>query len=327
LQIKSFNPQQKSIWNDFVARHAPESFLLTREYVSYHENIYADRSLLVYDAAGVLIAIFPCADIPNCSGAIASHPGLTYGGLIHGIEAEPDLVVEILQAVCEHFQKAGCSDLVYRSRPIHLRSGWHSLNEYALWRCGAEVVQRDLWNVVSLRDGRRCSSNHRTQVRQALRLGLSVRKLSFDAYPAFYEALVQNLQSRYRLDPVHSLGDLRLLASRFPKQIQLWGMQDPEGIDHAYVWLFKFGARAWHTQYIVGTPAGRRSRAPRALLEHLVSAAEEEGVSSFSFGRSTEADGHKLNAGLFGFKSEIGRGSVVQDIYRLPLGRTSGQKL
>src|SRR5579862_9144346 len=81
VQALRYGPGSKSVWNDFARVANSGTFLFDRSYMDYHADRFQDHSLMVFDQ-GRLAAIFP-ANLANPT-MVASHDGLTYGGLITG---------------------------------------------------------------------------------------------------------------------------------------------------------------------------------------------------------------------------------------------------
>lgn len=329
MKIRAYTEADEGAWDELVAAAPMGSFLHSRKFLSYHGDRFVDASLVMLDDAGHLRAVLPAVLDPSDSTTVVSHAGATFGGVIHLEDVTADETLQLLAAGLEFYRQAGRSTLVYKCVPFHVPSRPSSADQYALWRLGAKLYRRDLWNVVDLNEPRlvRMARLRRRRMARASNAGLTaVREVSDPAYAEFHRILVGNL-TRHGVSPVHSVAEMTLLRDRFPEHIDLWLVRDPDGAAVAGGWFFRYSPRTWHAQYISTTEAGRECSANDQLIEQVMASAKEEGVRYFSFGSSTEQEGRVLNAGLYAFKSSFGFGSVVQDFYRFDLSQphdTSG---
>jgi hypothetical protein len=310
-------------WDAFVAAAPTGTFLHTRRFLSYHGERFRDCSLLFVDAADRVCGVLPAAADPDDAAAAVSHPGATYGGLLlsdrrYGLDA-----FELLELARRSLAGAGFRRLVYKSVPPHVHRGIRQADLYALWRMGARLVRRDLWNVIDLTRPREVEAARRRRLRRVRDQVVNIaRDDSASAYPEFHAVLTECLAQRHGVRPVHTVAEMQLLHARFPRQISLWLARDEAGRCVAGEWIFDLGETC-HGQYGVATEAGRAMSAQDLLLEAIISDGAARGSRSFSFGTSTESAGQVLNEGLYGYKASFGAGSVVHDFYELDLERGS----
>ena len=306
-------------WDQFVPKTAQGVFLQSRRFLAYHGNRFKDISLLIENDKGQIRALFPAAESADNKTHVVSHPGITYGGLLHDPGCRADEIMEMVAGIRAWYREHGYRSLIYKAVPHHVQRQVVQADLYALWREGGMLVRRDLWNVLDLGQPRRVSKGHNWGYKRAIKSGLSVNVLDDKRYVSFHEMLVEGLMERHDTQPVHALEEFLDLQQRFPEEIQLWGCQTSDGELIAGLWLFKLHPKCWHTQYIIANAKGRELFATDLLLEELINRAQLAKVSYFSFGCSTEDGGLSLNAGLFSFKAGFGAGAVVQDFYEVDL--------
>ena len=51
-------------------------------FLNYHKDRFSDKSLLIY-RKDQLVALFPASEFGEHNKSIVSHPGITFGGLMH----------------------------------------------------------------------------------------------------------------------------------------------------------------------------------------------------------------------------------------------------
>src|SRR5690242_18416021 len=116
LSVERYLPRHKVAWDSFVQQACNSTFLFQRDYMDYHRDRFADHSMMIY-RGDELKAVLP-ANI-RTDGILASHEGLTYGGLV--IAGDATLVEtlswfhELLADLC----KRGISTLRYKRMPSY----------------------------------------------------------------------------------------------------------------------------------------------------------------------------------------------------------------
>jgi hypothetical protein len=319
ITAKPFAPGDERAWDDFVATCPAGTFLHTRRFLGYHAARFKDCSLQFFDGAGRLCGVMPAAVGPEDPDLVVSHPGATYAGLLHNQKKYGLDVIAMLAAARAHYAGAGFRRLQYKSVPSHFHSAPSQIDLYALWRAGAHLVRRDLWNVIDLTRPRKVDEARRRRLRRARDCGIRVVKGgSADAYDSFHLVLTQCLAERHAAAPVHSLEEMKLLQSLFEDRIALWLAFDASGSCLAGEWIFDCG-ESYHGQYGAATESGRDQSAQDLLLETIIEDAARRGVRCFSFGASTQDAGRTVNEGLFRYKASFGAGAVVHDSYELDL--------
>lgn len=320
MKVRAYQEADAAKWDDMAGHCACGTFLHTRRFLSYHGSRFTDLSVICEDARGRAAGIFPAALRPDDPACVSSHPGATYGGLLHTEDNAADRVEEMLAGIVGYYRARGLKRLEYKSVPPHLQSPCSQADQHALWKLGAQPARRDLWNVIAMSGRPGYSRHHERAVARARKDDVAIGVASSDAeYRAFHDVLVTRLEERHGVAPVHTPEEMLLLRDRFPQNVALWLARDGGGRLLAGSWVFMFAKKAWHTQYIASTPAGRDRCATHLLFDKLIRQAEKNGVGYVSFGSSTEDGGRRLNAGLYDFKAGFGAGGVCHDIYRLDL--------
>src|SRR4051812_20508138 len=101
MEIVAFTEEHAVTWDDLVQEAPMGTFLHTRRFLSYHGERFRDASLLLRERGGVR-ALFPAAVDPADPACVASHPGATYGGVVHDGSVNGERMLEALGLVCAH---------------------------------------------------------------------------------------------------------------------------------------------------------------------------------------------------------------------------------
>lgn len=313
IQVRPFEPEDANTWDSYCSQALQGTFLHTRRFLSYHGDRFVDQSL-VLESEDKWIGLFPAALDSSGRKCIISHPGITYGGLLHCGDLQGAHAIEALRQIQTYYQQLGFQEILYKAVPAIYHKAPAQDDLYALFQLGALRTRVDLSCTIDLRQRLPASSRRMRSLRKALAADVETTEgLSF--LPALWEVLADNLQRKHRAVPVHSLAEISLLAARFPENIRCivarWQHKIVAG-----VLLFNTPG-VHHAQYIASSAEGYRLSALDAIFNYCISMATDAGCRWFDFGTSNEQSGTVLNKGLYEFKSEFGGGGVVHEFYTL----------
>jgi|SRR5882672_3035350 len=302
-------------WDQFCAASFCATFLHTRRFLSYHLDRFADLSLIVEDE-GRWVGILPAAKHPQDDACVVSHPGITYGGLLHDGSLRGERMLTAIETTVQYYASRGSRRLVYKPVP-HIYHRVPAQDDlYALFRLNAVRSRCDLSCAVDLAHRLAASERRKRSRRKAERAGTSVSEGSHHAI-AFWSVLKENLAREHRAAPAHTLDEIALLMERFPENIRIVAAE-LDGKLEAGVVLF-VTEMTHHAQYIASSERGYKACALDAVFEHCIAAGQSAGARWFDFGTSNESGGRVLNEGLYRFKSEFGSGGIVHEFYELAI--------
>jgi hypothetical protein len=316
VNVVPYSDESRDRWDRFVAESCNGTFLHSRRFLSYHGARFEDVSLLAHDAKDCLVGVLPAAVNPRDRTEVVSHPGITYGSLIHARELSGGDLLRALEVVVEHYRQQGFRRFLYLPVPRVFQDVPSEDDLYALFRLGAHRYRCNLSAVIDLARRPPVSKRRARSLKKAAALGVAVRR-GLEDLEAYWTILSETLAERHGAKPVHSLEEMRELAGRFPGEIALATAHlDAELVAGAV--LFNTST-AVHTQYLAASPRGRESAALDVVIGDCIEHAASEGKRYFSLGTSTEQDGLVLNEGLYTFKAEFGAGGLVHEGYSIAL--------
>ena len=303
--LRPYTPADAGAWDALVEHSRNGNLLHRRAYMDYHADRFVDGSLIV-DRNGEALAVFP-ANIKDKT--VTSHGGLTYAGLISTQAMRAEWALEVFERIGDHYRSLGVERLVYKAVPHIFHAYPAEEDMYALDRLGARLVRRDVSSVIALQEPFHFTDGRRRAVNKARKLGIQLR-VGTDL--AAFHALLSEVLRKHDTVPTHSLLELNLLQTRFPRQIVLHEARN-EGDLLAAALVYDFG-RVVHTQYLAASEAGRSVNALNLLLAELIEHTYADRMY-FSLGISTEREGQVLNGGLITQKEYFGARAVVHDFY------------
>jgi hypothetical protein len=302
-------------WDALVERAPMGTFLHTRRFLSYHGGRFQDASVVVRRGDGRLLGVVPAAIDPAAEDTIVSHPGATFGGVVHAGSLAGGAMVGALEAVRRHYATAGYKTLLYKAVPWIYHRQPAEDDAYALARLGASCVRRDLSCCVDLGTQRRTSERRRRGRTRAEAAGITI-VAGTDIARRLWGVVEDNLERKYSVAPVHTVDEILLLNNLFPGRIKFVGAALGDEVVAGVV-LF-VNPRIVHAQYIAASENGKRANALDLVFDYCIREAIATGHARFNFGISDFQDG-RLNDSLYEFKRGFGGGGVTHDWYELEL--------
>lgn len=312
MTIEPYSPAQRDEWNRLVRDSRNATFLLDRDYMDYHSDRFPDRSLMLRDDHGRLVAALPA----TASGTVIhSHRGLTYGGWIMDRRHSPMAVMlRGWTLMTGMLRDEGFTELIYKTIPYIYHRYPSDEEQYLIFRAGGRLIESNLSAAVDLTAPVAFDSNASRGAAYATRNGVTVAESS--DFNGFWEILSQLLHDRYDTLPVHTAGEIAMLASRFPDNIRLY-TATCDGAIVAGTVIFMTDTVA-HAQYIAASPDGKRLKALPLLFSWIMENCCA-GRRYFDFGTSNEDHGRYLNEGLIRQKNGMGGRGVAYNVYSIPL--------
>jgi hypothetical protein len=310
IEIRVYNSEFKSLWDDFVSSAKNSVFLFYRDYMEYHSERFEDHSLLFF-RDNSLIALLP-ANIEN--NTLYSHAGLTFGGVISGYDMNLTVMLDIFSSLVNHCRNQGINEIVYKAMPYIYHSIPADEDLYALFRFEARLFVRNVTSSIYEPSKLEFYGRRLRAIKKAKNNNLTVKR-SYD-FKNYVQILEDVLKERHGVKPVHTLHEIELLANRFPNNIKLFASFKNE-IMLAGVIVYE-SKNVAHAQYIANSNEGRDFCALDLTLDFLINDFCKTS-RYFDFGISTEQAGRFLNVGLADYKESFGARAVMHDIYKIPI--------
>lgn len=322
FQIIPYNESLQTEWDHLVNQSRQGTFLFNRAYMDYHADRFHDESLMIRDEKGRFVALFPVCRIPGEASAVASHAGLTYGGLLTTSRVSVEAMLEIFQVVKHYFAEQGFTSLLYKPIPYIYHQYPSEEDLYALFRIGAELETRSISSVIDLTMPYSFSELRRRKVRKAERTASLLYTESMEHLETYWHVLDSVLISRHNVHPVHTLEEIQLLINHFPNQIKLCTACMADNPSHVVAGCLLFVCQnVVHVQYIASGKDGKACGALDWLFARVITEVRKRlpQIRYFDFGISTEHGGLYLNEGLIFQKEGFGGRGVCYDSYRVAL--------
>jgi len=315
LRVRLYKLEDSEVWDKLVVESWNGTFLHTRRFLSYHCERFQDISLVIEDSSGQMIGVFPAAIDPAKQDRAISHPGITYGGIVHNGKVRGTVMVKVLHLISETYQKIGVCTLRYKTVPYIYHRVPASDDLYALFRLEAVRYRCDLCSTIDLDSQVRLSRGRTQALKKARNAGVCI-KYGTKYLEEFWQILEEN-KKKYGVKPIHSWQEIQYLYSLFPDNIEIVvGVLNNQVVAGAV--LFKTD-QVIHPQYGAASLEGYTICALDLIYQHCIEKSKSARVRYFDFGISNENEGHYLNESLDEFKSMFGGRGVVHEFYEINL--------
>ena len=314
MKIRRYQKKDSLLWDQLVEGSWNGTFLHTRKYLAYHGSRFKDISLIIENEKGQPAGVFPAAVDPYDSAAIISHPGITYGGVVHRGQLRGEGMVEAVKMAVEYYSSAGYKSLTYKTVP----SCYHRVpaedDRYAIHRLNGHRIRCELSAVINLHSRGQVSDRRKRCLSKAAGSGLEIVS-GPKLLPDFWRLLEKTLSQRHNASPVHSLLEITKLSKLFPENIE--SVAAVQGGKMAAGALLYKTHSVIRTQYMASGEEGRKNGALDLVLESSILKAEERGCRYFDMGTSNLEQGKILNQSLYQFKTEFGAGGTVFEQFQI----------
>jgi hypothetical protein len=312
ISVVPYSIEMKCQWDEFADTCKNGTFLLFRNFMDYHSDRFRDHSMMIYDDDR-LVALFP-ANI-RCDGVVASHDGLTYGGLLVRKHEYSQNTITYFKALLEHLNRNDIQKIIFKQIPSLYCSISCEEIDYALGLANARIERVDLVSAIEINSPdrikyqrRRCSGINKAREN-------NISALETDDFSQFWnEILTPNLEARYCVRPIHTLQEIQQLDQDNPGKIRQFCAYYDNRI-MAGCTVFETDHVA-HIQYFSGCGEGRRNGSLDFLVNYLLTDIYQE-KKYLDFGNSNRCGWKNVNNGLLDWKEGFGARSYAQRFYEV----------
>jgi hypothetical protein len=316
IRVSPYSDQDFIPWDDFIVSAPMATFLHSRRFLAYHRDRFKDVSVILKDDSGNTVGLFPAAIDRSNAGCVVSHPGATFGGLIHVGSLKGEASLNALSAIRDFYAEQGFTTLRYKAVPYIYQCSPSGDDLYALFRLGAQRSRCDLSCTIDLANRAPISKRRKRSLARGQKRGVEVAE-GAAFIDSLWQIVEENLDRKLSSKPVHSADEIRYLHRHFPENIRfVAGLLSGEVV--AGVTLFST-TTVVRAQYIASNIAGNDACALDSVLEHCIEESKNRNMRYFDFGTSNTHEGCSLSTGIYKFKCEFGGGGVVHEFYDIEL--------
>jgi hypothetical protein len=310
MDIIRYEESRKEEWDKFIAICKNKHFMFFRDYMDYHDHIFKDHSLLVYEKKN-LVAVIPANE---SNSILYTHQGLTFGGVLCSDGVGSEFILNLFTNLKSYCSELGFEKIIYKCIPYIYSSSPSEEDRYSLFINDAKLCRRDV--SVAIKQTRSIPYQKR-RIRSIKKAKKSnVKLVEVTDFSDYWDLLNSVLSKNHNTKPVHTLEEIHRLRDFFPNNIRCFVAKiEDEVVSGTTMYVTDHVA---HCQYLASNEKGRAVGALDYLLDSLISD-EFKGIDYFDFGISNEEQGRVLNLGLIAQKEGFGARAVCHDFYELSL--------
>lgn len=322
MQIRRYTDNDTQRWDQFVGDSKNGTFLFFRNYMDYHRDRFEDHSLIVENDKNQIVAIIPANEILSSQShkrVLFSHQGLTYGGLVLSSKNKVFDVLKIFDIVIDYLRQNHFESWYYKQIPTIYHQIPAQEDEYALWKNNASLEACLISSTIKLNEifgNTLLEGQRRRGMEHALLQGYQLIETS--DIQQFWPIMEQNLMIKYAAKPVHSIHEMELLMSRFPKSIKCY-LAVKDGEPQAGAIIYIANKMTVHLQYCHATEQGKKDRVLDFLYISLTEIFQQQSFQYFDLGTSNEDGGKYLNESLIANKQSFGGRGIAYKTYRIQI--------
>lgn len=275
--------------------------------MDYHSDRFKDFSVMIYKDEE-LYAVLPANVVGD---RVISHQGLTYGSFVLQDKAKLFHAFDAFKAMLAFYEVEGIKELEIKVIPTFYNKMPADELDYFLYKANAQLLKKDVLMIVDYAHKLPFQKNRREGINKALRAGLEL-KVDINFKDFWNNVLIPNLKNKHGINPVHSLEEIELLASRFPNNIKQVNIYKGETVV-AGTTVFLTETTV-HPQYVSGN-ADKNAFGSLDLAYDYIINKMCNNKRYFDFNISSEDNGSKINDGLIFWKESCGARSYTANTF------------
>jgi len=306
--------RHEQLWDSFLPQTVNGNLFQTRRFLKYHPpGRFVDHSLLFFDSDELLAV----AAGEETEGRWSAHRFSSHGGLaiLPGLRA--DRCLDAVLGLLRYATERGWRRLSMRFAPSYLWRGDLDVLHWALEICGFREQGKELaWGFLpGPRSEAELLAGYANGARGAVIKArkeaiLTVRRS--DDLPAYWRLLQRNLDTRFQVEPTHTLDEMLRIRSLCPHEVSLWGVFHPDAGMIAGALIFEVSATGAHTFYSAQDYGFHLLRSTSLLMHELCLEYVVRQQRCLNHGVITAHGAEELNLGLSWFKQSFGARPAVR---------------
>ena len=322
VYVRRYCEEDRDRWDAWVANSINGTLMHTRQLLSYHPpERFREHSLLFFDSASRLCAVFPAAEVSEQNGLVLkSHPGTTSGGLVVDGSVSSVRADQLISCLTQYAVANGFRGIWFRHSEKIFHRQWCEELDAALFRADFQILGRELSCVAKLSEighsevPQNFSSAAQRATRKAIKSGITAG--TSEDFCSYWRILESNLHDQHGTHPTHTLDEILRLKSLFHDRIQLIAAT-LDGEMTAGTVLFHMNSVASHTFYMAQDYRHQTTRSLNLVLAVALRETALRGAQWLNYGISSipGTGGREMNEGLYHFKRNCGGEGVLRDLF------------
>ncbi|MFC1558186.1 GNAT family N-acetyltransferase [candidate division KSB1 bacterium] len=320
IDVKKMKKSDTGEWDRFVNDSENGTIFHLQKFLGYHPKNRFINCHLMFRYNKQLIGVIPGTEkYIDGKKIFVSHPGVSFGGLVFKNDISLFRQDSVIKSMLNYFKKNIFNEVYITCPPLpYMKSLCESIN-FFFYSNGLRIIRKELSSVIPLsytsKDDILKSFRRSTRGSYRKAVKSEIYTEESNDVDTFYPIL-KTVKDAYKVNPAHSLSELKKLLKLFPDRIKLFGTFHKKKLIGGIVFFLCDSTNALifyniiDKKYQLMKPANFQVY---KVIEYLW----ERGYKELDFGISTiDMD---PNIGLIRFKMGFGARNYARNYYYIEL--------
>lgn len=322
--IRPYCPEDAAAWKAFLAGSNNGTLFHDLDFLDYHPPGKYDFRHLIASQGESIEALVPGA--LSTDGVFVSLAGASVGGPVVKSSVPVEACLHLVEALQLYCASAGWRGIDITLAPAVYQQEPDQKIDFALYRCGFELVDRSMPLLLPLERDKRAHYQHlfrqsqRSYVRACARKGVVVTEAGIEELGQFLDCFAETYV-RLQAVPTHTPEEIESLFQRLPTRLRIWSAK-LAGTTIASVLLLVINTQICNAFYICDRGSYRDFHGATVLLAEAADVLAARGFRYLDLGPS--ATSAHFNRGVVSFKESLGARPFCRDRWRWRNNRPHG---
>ena len=323
IEILKYSHNMNTQWDQFISDSFNGTIFHSRKFLAYHIDRNFEDCSLIFKKRGTIIAVLPAAIINKDQKTFFSHPGASFGGIVHKNLSFDDcnIILELINTFC--VENKFDSIFIVQTPTIYNKHNQNEIVDYTLklnhyknienYISNVLIVENDIKNqIIKIAKNK----NRTLGFYDGLIKDYELEFKWVDDFDDFYPILISN-KKKHNARPTHSKKELEVLKTSFPSdvlQLMLYHKNIPIG----GMTIFKANTKGAILFYSMFDYEYNKMQPIPLLMHYIIRWAKENDLIFIDYGIShmPQADNPLTpSKSLIKFKEEFGCFGIIRNAY------------
>jgi hypothetical protein len=323
IEILKYSHNMNTQWDQFISDSFNGTIFHKRKFLAYHIDRVFDDCSLIFKKRDKIIAVLPAAIINNKQKIFFSHPGASFGGVIHKNLSFNDCTM-VLDLINEFFVKNNFDSIFMVQTPtIYNTHNQNEIVDYTLKFGNYKNIENYISNILLIEHDVKNqlikiakNKNRTIGFYDGLIQEYDLQFRWVDDFDDFYPILIEN-KKKHDSKPTHSKKELEALKAAFPNdvlQLMLYYKNIPIG----GMTIFKANTKGAILFYSMLNYEYNKMQPIPLLMHYIIQWAKANDLVFIDYGISHMPQAENPLApskSLIKFKEEFGCFGIIRNAY------------
>ncbi len=227
IEVKLLKDEELVQWDKFVEDSENGTIFHLQKFLRYHPKNRFKNYNLMFRMNNKIIGVLPGTENEKNGRTFISHPGASFSGIVIKNKMSIKQIFALIKSLINHLKENNFSKVIINQAPLPFMNKLYENIDFSYYSNGFKIIKKEISSIIFLdyksKEDLLNSLKPPTKrsVKKAIKYGVINKETK--KVEAFYKILKENLNSVYKVEPTHSLSELKKLLKLFPERIKLFG--------------------------------------------------------------------------------------------------------